>query len=199
MRGFALALLFLIALTGIASPTRDNDDSCDISVLPAATLLLPYFEVALQPQGTTNVFTIINATAQEQIAHVTLWTDFAWPVADFNIYLTGYDTQAINLHDVIARGVIAPEFGTGTSVSDKGDFSISNDRLDLSDCGKIPVKLPASFVKRMQEAFTKGTVEASAHKRRVQRSADSMQTPSGMRRSTWFARARSVIRPRPDI
>ncbi len=39
-------LVLLLLLAPIASAaTRDNDDSCDIAVLPAATLLLPYFEV----------------------------------------------------------------------------------------------------------------------------------------------------------
>jgi len=42
-----LALLLLISASAIAAgpATTANDDSCDISLLPAATLLLPYFEV----------------------------------------------------------------------------------------------------------------------------------------------------------
>ena len=50
-----------------------------------------------------------------QIAHVTLWTDWSFPVLDFNIFLTGYDVQAINLYDIIVRGVIAPDAGTGAT------------------------------------------------------------------------------------
>jgi hypothetical protein len=42
----ALVLSFAVALASSAA-TRNNDDSCDIAVLPAATLLLPYFEVDL--------------------------------------------------------------------------------------------------------------------------------------------------------
>ena len=95
--------------------TTNNADSCDIGVTPAATLLLPYFEVdtaAAQGTGATTLFTITNTSRFPQIAHVTLWTDWSFPVLDFNIFLTGYDVQGINLFDVIVRGVIAPPSGT---------------------------------------------------------------------------------------
>ena len=43
--------------------TTNNDDSCDIGVAPAATLLLPYFEVDLDdPAGETTLFTITNVS-----------------------------------------------------------------------------------------------------------------------------------------
>src|SRR3954449_10229981 len=89
--------------------TTNNDDSCDISTAPAATLLLPYFEVDINAQQTTaqtTLFTITNVTQIPQIAHVTVWTDLSYPVLDFNIFLTGYDVQGINLYDVIARGFV---------------------------------------------------------------------------------------------
>src|SRR5215216_1332535 len=64
--------------------TTNNDDSCDISVAPAATLLLPYFEVDIDdPAGETTLFTITNVSNEDQIAHVTLWTDYSFPVIDF--------------------------------------------------------------------------------------------------------------------
>lgn len=97
--------------------TTNNDDSCDIGVAPAATLLLPYFEVDLGIAGTgrTTLFSITNVSALSQIAHVTVWTDWSYPVLDFNIFLTGYDVQPINLYDVIARGLIGGTTGTSTS------------------------------------------------------------------------------------
>src|SRR6266576_1753161 len=107
---------FSFGAPGIAvgPTTTNNDDSCDIGTAPAATLLLPYFEVDVNPtvQGQTTLFTITNVTRFPQIAHVTLWTDWAFPVLTFNLFLTGYDVQAINLYDVIVRGVIAPPSGT---------------------------------------------------------------------------------------
>src|SRR5512140_1007391 len=107
--------------------TTNNDDSCDIAVTPAATLLLPYFEVAYQQPSNTAVntlFAITNTSSQPQIAHVTLWTDWSFPVLDFNIFLTGYDVQTINLYDIISRGVIP---ATGISVSPQGSLSDDNE------------------------------------------------------------------------
>ncbi|HEX2834321.1 MAG TPA: hypothetical protein VHW00_15030 [Thermoanaerobaculia bacterium] len=156
-----LLVCLILTLPLLASPTRNNDDSCDIALLPAATLLLPYFEVNLEnPSGPTTLFTVTNASAQEQIAHVTLWTDYGYPVIDFNIYLTGYDVQSIDLFDVIVRGVIAPDLGTGTDISAQGDYSSSNEKLDLSNCDELPGVIPAVYVSRMKKAFTLGRVDA---------------------------------------
>jgi len=141
--------------------TTNNDDACDISVAPAATLLLPYFEVDIDdPAGETTLFTITNTSNEDQIAHVTLWTDYSVPIIDFNIYLTGYDVQAINMYDIIARGIIAPDAGTGTDVTDRGDYSVINGDLALGACDRLPGALDDAYVVRMQSAFIDGTVPA---------------------------------------
>lgn len=151
--------------------TTNNDDSCDISVAPAATLLLPYFEVAEDPLGETTLFTITNTSQYPAIAHVVLWTDYSYPVIDFNIYLTGFDVQSINLYDLIWRepnGVIAPvsgpkEVGTGTTPSTgagTGDF----DELEpgsgmlVGGCTSLTGNLGEFYQTRMQTAFTEGFV-----------------------------------------
>src|SRR4028119_9211 len=137
--------------------TTNNDDSCDISVAPAATLLLPYFEVDLHnANGETTLFAITNTSNRDQIAHVTLWTDYSFPVIDFNIFLTGYDVQAINLCDIISRGVIAPDAGTGTAVTKRGTYSDVNTALSLGACDRLPGALDPIYVTRMQSAFTLG-------------------------------------------
>jgi hypothetical protein len=149
--------------TGSAPHSTNNDDTCDIALLPAATLLLPYFEVDISApagQGETTLFTVTNVTSEEQIAHVTLWTDYAFPVIDFNIYLTAYDTQSINLYDVIVLGDLAPPGGTGVAVSRVGEWSRGNDDLDVTNCNRLPVAIPAAYIQRMQEAFTLGRVPA---------------------------------------
>ena len=161
VRRILLLGLLLVFPAAAGAATIDNDDSCDIAVLPAATLLLPYFEVDLDDaQGETTLFTITNVTNVDQVAHVTLWTDRAYPVIDFNIYLTGYDVQAINLFDIIERGVIAPDAGTGTFVTPRrGRYSDRNTVIDLSDCDRLPGPLDNAYVERMQDAFTEGRVE----------------------------------------
>ena len=70
----------LVALTGLSDPVRAGQPGvCTenaIDVVPAATLLLPYFEVDLaNPDGVTTLFSVNNASAAPQLAHVTFWTD----------------------------------------------------------------------------------------------------------------------------
>jgi hypothetical protein len=152
-------VLSLILALSAGAVTRNNDDSCDIAVLPAATLLLPYFEVDLDdPSGETTIFTIANVAHEDAIARVTLWTDRAYPVLTFNVYLTGYDVQAISLYDVLSRGIIAPDAGTGTEITDRGDFSDHNSRLDLTGCERLAGALDDAAVIRMQSAFLEGTI-----------------------------------------
>jgi hypothetical protein len=96
-----------------ASPsTVNNDDSCDVTVGPAATLLLPYFEVEFTNRTQDTLFTITNVTRLPQIAHVTIWTDWSFPVLSFNIYLTGYDVQGISINQIL-NAIVAQPNGTG--------------------------------------------------------------------------------------
>ena len=153
-------VLTVSALAADRPATLENNDSCDISVTPAATLLLPYFEVDLEsPIGETTVFNITNVKGTEQVARVTLWTDLSYPVITFNIYLTGYDVQKFNLYDVLAGGAIAPPHGTGRAVSPKGHMSLSNPLLDGTHCGVIPPRLDPAVVARMHDAFTIGSID----------------------------------------
>ena len=151
--------------------TTDNDASCDISVAPAATLLLPYFEVDIESArgtGEVTIFTIINTSHLPQIGHVTLWTDYDFPVIAFNVYLTGYDVQSINLYDVIARGLIAPHAGTGSKISPVGDLSgysptaeYNNPLVNERSCASAgPVQLTTPHITRMQQAFTVGRMSS---------------------------------------
>jgi hypothetical protein len=124
--------------------TTNNDDSCDISTAPAATLLLPYFEVdfnSAQTTARTTIFTITNVSNVPQIAHLTIWTDWSFPVLDFNIFLTGYDVQSINLYDVLARGIIAPNTGTSNTTlrgTNNGGAGAAGTTLSLNNTSGNP-------------------------------------------------------------
>ena len=139
--------------------STDNDDSCDIAALPAATLLLPYFEVDLDDfAGETTLFTVTNVADRARVVRATLWTDYGFPVVSFNIYLTGYDVQSINLRDVLTAGLIGGDEGTGTSVSPFGELSeTAGPGYNLANCTRIPHLTPA-IVSMMQSAFTLGRV-----------------------------------------
>ncbi|HKR66859.1 MAG TPA: hypothetical protein VJZ00_24240, partial [Thermoanaerobaculia bacterium] len=169
LRIVVLLALTLLTLTSQSQTTTKNDDSCDVMVAPAATLLLPYFEVDLaSPTGETTLFTVTNVGALPQIAHVTLWTDAAFPVLDFNIFLTGYDVQSINLYDVIARGRIA-EPGTShhAHTGDRSKPNDANPLLDLTNCDRLAVFIPDSILLDMQRALTLGRSSRCAPDARV--------------------------------
>jgi len=97
---FCLALVSLLALGGAAFAEIGTIDD-----VPAATLLLPYFECELDNNlvptfNNTTLFSINNASAAAVLTHVTFWTDESIPTLDFDIYLTGYDVQTLNVCDV---------------------------------------------------------------------------------------------------
>ncbi|MBV9188137.1 MAG: hypothetical protein JO093_21185, partial [Acidobacteria bacterium] len=139
-------------------PSIANDDSCDIKVGPAATLLLPYFEVDLTgASGQTTLFTVTNVSRYPQIAHVTLWSDFAYPVMTFNLFLGAYDIQAIDLADVLIRNTIAPPNGATSGATPGSIWPTSNPNLRASiDCGAIPGVVPAAIMSEVRRALTTG-------------------------------------------
>ena len=92
----AIVLVALAALVFTATPSRAVIGTIDD--VPASTLLLPYFEVDLEhSSGVNTLFSINNASASAAVAHVTVWTDWSFPTLDFDVYLTGFDVQTINL------------------------------------------------------------------------------------------------------
>lgn len=98
MRRLGLLLLCVLALRGEAGAVLLANDN-----VPAATLLLPYFETAPDdPNGASTVFTIANADVDPHLAHVTLWTDIGVPSFAFDVYLPGHDVVEIDLRLVFA-------------------------------------------------------------------------------------------------
>jgi hypothetical protein len=134
------ALVGLLALGGQAIA-----EICTIDDVPAATLLLPYFEVDLSnPNGITTLFSVNNASAAAAVAHVTLWTDESIPTLDFDVYLTGYDVQTINLRDIFngilprtADDGVDPDSPgvTATAISNQGALSLPDAIGDANFAG----------------------------------------------------------------
>src|SRR5688500_5655617 len=72
--------------------------NCRTAEQPAATLLYPYFEVDLQRNdGATTLISINNSSSSPVVARVVMWTDWGAPTLAFDVYLTGYDVQSLNL------------------------------------------------------------------------------------------------------
>ncbi|HEY3567190.1 MAG TPA: hypothetical protein VGP73_04585 [Thermoanaerobaculia bacterium] len=100
-------LALLLTLPVLAGPRPTMAKTCTVDVVPAATLLLPYFEVDLtKPGGRTTLISINNASDRAKLAHVVLWTDLGVPTLAFDVYLTGYDVQTINLRDLFTAGTL---------------------------------------------------------------------------------------------
>src|SRR5215207_1587351 len=99
-----LALMALLGLGGQAFAVIGTIDD-----VPAATLLLPYFEVDIANQlGVNTLLAINNASPMAVLTHVTIWSDQSIPVLNFNIYLTGYDVQTLSLREVFQDGNLPP-------------------------------------------------------------------------------------------
>lgn len=129
---------------------------------PAATLLLPYFEVALpkaltgKAKGLNTLFSINNASATAVLSHVTIWSELAIPVLAFNIYLTGYDMQTVDL-GALFTGTLPATASAGQDPGDKitphGQFSQD---INFASCtGQLPfTQMPDDYIAHVQAALT---------------------------------------------
>ena len=125
--GGALAIATIAtiaAITGIlgAKPATAGvmSGNCRLGNQPAATLLIPYFRTDLSnPNGETTLFAVNNASAKPALARVVLWTDWGVPTLAFDIYLTGYDVQTMNVRSLLTGALPA----TGGNLSPEGRFS----------------------------------------------------------------------------
>ena len=116
MKKTLLTCLAIVAVLAIASSA--SAITCTVDQRPAATLLVPYFQVSYGPGGELNntgagardtIVTIANASSAPMIAHVNVFDRQSTLVLDFNIALTGFDVQAMRMSDVL--GGILPASG----------------------------------------------------------------------------------------
>jgi hypothetical protein len=128
--------------------------------VPAATLLLPYFEVDLDSaDGVTTLMSINNASATAVLAHVVIWTDLSIHILDFNVYLTGYDVQSINLRDILVDGNLPITASAGQDPTDTiSPHGPSSQDINFASCnGQLPYDNPAldaTYLDHVQSALT---------------------------------------------
>lgn len=157
MKRIAVAL-FLLVICPIVLAAQVDRGICTIQNAPAATLLLPYFEVDLaHANGANTLFTVNNASNRGVIGHITLWTDLSVPTLDFNVYLTGYDAVTFDLRDLFVGGLLPQTASDGQdpadTISPQGAFSQD---VNFASCtGQLPLpQLPALFVTHLQNSHT---------------------------------------------
>jgi len=108
MRSLLTAIIIIVSTVSL--PTTARAELCGIDPVPAATLLMPYFAVDTskcnQSDGENTFLFVTNAQPQAALAHVTVWTDWSVPTYSFDMFLTGFDVQEINLKSLICSGKI---------------------------------------------------------------------------------------------
>lgn len=130
LRPLAGLLLLLVS-------TVSNAVIGTIDQVPGATLLIPHFEVdTTSGNRVTTILTVQNASATSILVNLTLWTDYGLPTARFNLYLTGFDQETLDLRDMIVSGFTPVTASVGQdptdSISNHGP--ISQD-INFASCG----------------------------------------------------------------
>jgi hypothetical protein len=101
-----VAVLALFAIASTASAI-----TCTVDQRPAATLLVPWFQVTFNSDGTASgtgagaldtYVTIGNASSAPMIAHVSVYNDRSVLVLDFNVALTGFDVQSLQMSRILS-------------------------------------------------------------------------------------------------
>jgi hypothetical protein len=130
-----LALL-LGSMTASAQPVAIGSQN----VAPAATLLLPYFEVDLaNEQGRQTAIRLTNTSATAILLNVVLWTDLGIPTQRFNVYQQGYATTDIDLR-LLFKGVRPVTASAGQDPTDQisPQGNLSQD-INFASCnGQLP-------------------------------------------------------------
>ena len=79
-----------------------------------------------------------NASATATLVHVTVWSEMHVPVYTFDVYLTGYDVQPINVRDIL-NGVLPRTASAGQDpgnlISPKGPLSQD---INFASCSRQP-------------------------------------------------------------
>ena len=109
MKKALIACLAVAALFAIASSA--SAITCTLDQRPAATLLVPYFQVSTDGSGgivgsgalaRDTIVTIGNASSAPMIAHVNVYDRFSVIQLDFNVALTGFDVQSMAMSQIIS-------------------------------------------------------------------------------------------------
>jgi hypothetical protein len=126
------------------------EGNCRIADQPAATLLIPYFEVDLDDaSGPTTLISVNNASSRPALSRVVLWTDWGVPTLAFDVYLTGYDVQTLNIRDLF-QGTLPV---TGAGISNVGQLSEEGAGFPGCDSGAA-IALDAAEQSNLRAAHT---------------------------------------------
>lgn len=130
-------LIVLLLALAVALPLPAAINAVD--PVPAATLLLPYFEVDLtDPNGTQTSFNVVNVDGVAHLAHVTLWTDRGVPTYAFDLGLDAYGMVEVDLRQLFVLGVLP-----------QTESAVTGCAATLP-----PARLDAALIESLQQAHT---------------------------------------------
>ncbi len=148
MTCLAVAALFAIASSATAI-------TCTLDQRPGATLLVPYFQVSIDPAtgdvvgsgdlSRDTILTIGNASSAPMIAHVNVYDRFSNIVLDFNVALTGFDVQSMAMSQIITGHLPVTLNSSGDDVCQRAGGAVypsSDGFLRVSPTG--PTNVPAT-------------------------------------------------------
>ena len=135
MKRFLTLALVGVAALGLGSTAYAN--ICATDVVPAATLLFPFVQYDYEAgdvgnDGDTTLFAITNVSSEAAIVHITVWTDFSVAILDFNLTLTGYDVQTINIRDILRDGVL-PNEDNGANIWETNNWDLQPAPVPFDD------------------------------------------------------------------
>lgn len=125
MKKTLMTCMAIVALFALASSAYAI--TCTVDQRPAATLLVPYFEVTYNPDGTPlgtglnardTLVTICNASAAPMISHWNVFNERTELVLDFNIALTGFDCQSVAMSAILSGHIPSTGFVSGGVLRD---------------------------------------------------------------------------------
>lgn len=140
-----LAALFALVAAIWPAPSRAIYEVADN--VPAATLLIPYFEVdTANANGRTTIVNVVNTSASSALLNITLWTNAGRPAGRFNAYMTGYDVVNFNVRDVL-NGQLPQTASAGQdptdTISPKGPLSQD---INFASCSAPATQLPSNVI-----------------------------------------------------
>lgn len=93
----ALTVAFITVAASAQTASR-----CGLTDQPAATVLLPYFEVDLEnPQGRNTLFSVSNVYTRATLAHAVMWTNLGIPILSFDLVIPAEGVRTMSVRNLI--------------------------------------------------------------------------------------------------
>jgi uncharacterized repeat protein (TIGR01451 family) len=131
-----------------STPSDENSDRCRIDRTPAATLLMPYFEVDASTAARHNtILTVLNTSPSQKLAHVTVWTDWAVPVLTFDLRLDAFDVQELDLRKILVEGKLPKTPGAVDPAANCGGNALQRPTLPKARLDRLRLQFTGRQVK----------------------------------------------------